>query len=88
MRHPLIACLLLACLPVWADTVSVSRQLETFEKTTGQAKVAAATSLMQTFHDEEVTDEAVRFGGDTPVDTLRMQVWFWAAEYYYAQQDY
>ncbi len=88
MRHPLIACLLLTCLPVWADTASVSRQLEAFEKTTGQAQTAAANSLMQIFLDEEITDEAVQFGSDTPADTLLMQVWYWAADYFYGQQDY
>ena len=33
-------------------------------------------------------DEAIRFNDITPVDTLREQVWYWAAEYFYDQQQY
>ena len=39
-------------------------------------------------HNEEFTDSLIRFGGSAPVDTLRAQVWYWAAEYLYDQQDY
>ena len=33
-------------------------------------------------------DEAIRFNDMTPADTLREQVWYWAAEYFYDHQQY
>ncbi len=39
-------------------------------------------------HQEEFTDSLIRFSATTPIDTLRAQVWYWAAEYLYDRQDY
>ena len=80
--------MLLACMPAWADKADVMACLEAFDTSGGQARVDAANQLMEAFHAEEITDEAVRFSSDTSADTLRMQVWYWAAEYFYAVQDY
>ena len=32
MKRLLIVCMLLACMPAWADKVDVERQLDTFDK--------------------------------------------------------
>ena len=95
MKRLLIVCMLLACMPAWADKVDVERQLDTFDKLSLTAEsgkrsslTAAANQLMQAFLEAEVTDEAVRFSDNTPADSLRKQVWYWAAEYFYAEQDY
>lgn len=37
---------------------------------------------------EEFTDEKIQFGPNTPVDSLRQQVWYWAAEWYNEVQEY
>lgn len=37
---------------------------------------------------EEFTDEKIEFGPITPVDSLRQQVWYWAAEWYNEVQEY
>lgn len=37
---------------------------------------------------EGFTDSKIQMSDTTPVDTLRQQVWYWAAEYYYDQQNY
>ena len=37
---------------------------------------------------EEFMDEPVVFTGATPLDTMKALVWYWAGEWYYAEQDY
>lgn len=54
-------------------------------------KQPAATTANQ-FFDELLkagfTDEKTVFPDDTPADSLRQQVWYWAAEWMYDRQDY
>ncbi len=37
---------------------------------------------------EEFMDEPVVFTPSTPLDTMKALVWYWAGEWYYAEQDY
>lgn len=37
---------------------------------------------------KEFTDEKIEYGWDTPADSLRQQVWYWAAEWYNEVQEY
>ena len=37
---------------------------------------------------EEFIDEPVVFTSTTPLDTMKALVWYWAGEWYYAEQDY
>ena len=37
---------------------------------------------------EEFMDEPVVFTAATPLDTMKALVWYWAGEWYYAEQDY
>ena len=37
---------------------------------------------------EEFMDEPVVFTSATPLDTMKALVWYWAGEWYYAEQDY
>ena len=37
---------------------------------------------------EEFMDEPVVFTSSTPLDTMKALVWYWAGEWYYAEQDY
>ena len=71
---------------------------------TSQAKVAKADLIMEQFNianqaetaniffdyldKEEFTDEKIQFGPNTPADSLRQQVWYWAAEWYNEVQEY
>ena len=49
---------------------------------------AHAQSFFNQLEAEEFLEEPMAFGADTPLDTLRLQVWYWAAEYMYDQQRY
>lgn len=37
---------------------------------------------------EEFTDEKIKFGPNTPTDSVKQQVWYWAAEWYNEVQEY
>lgn len=50
--------------------------------------VATANRFFQQLHEEQFTDSPIRFAADTPVDSLQQQVWYWAAEWLYDQQQY
>ncbi|MGN0211454.1 MAG: tetratricopeptide repeat protein [Muribaculaceae bacterium] len=52
------------------------------------ASVELANRFMRILEQEELLDKPFRFDADTPVDSLRQQVWYWSAEWYYARQDY
>ena len=80
--------MLLGSLVAWADAESVQSQIKRFEKASGKAQVTVANQLMDAFAEAEITDEIVHFSSETHPDTLRLQVFYWAAEYFYAEQLY
>ena len=61
------------------------RLLGQFEKT---PRAAEANRLFALLHEEVFTDSLIRFDGSVTADSLRSQVWYWAAEYLYSQQQY
>ena len=66
----------------------VSELLSRFESSKGDLRVEQANRLITVFREAEISDNLEPFAPDTHPDTLRMQVWYWAAEYFYAGQDY
>ena len=50
--------------------------------------VASANQFFQQLDQESFTDERISFKSGTPQDSLCQQVWYWAAEWYYDQQQY
>lgn len=50
--------------------------------------VKDANAFFAQLDKEGFTDSKIQMSDTTPVDTLRQQVWYWAAEYYYDQQNY
>ena len=59
--------------------------LQQFEKT---EKAQDANKLFELLNQLEFTDSLVQFGSNVPTETLRQQVWYWAAEFLYDQQEY
>ena len=47
-----------------------------------------ANKIMSMLYSASITDEQYSYDKSTPRDTLTKYVWYWAAEYYYAQQRY
>ena len=48
----------------------------------------SARQFLALLHKENFTEEEISFAAATPRDTLRAQVWYWAAEYFYAAGSY
>ena len=53
-----------------------------------KAEVATANKFFDELLKAEFIDERVMFPAATPVDSLQQQVWYWAAEWLYDQQQY
>ena len=84
----IIVCLVARFAVLATDVVAIDRGLEQFDKAQGGAVVTLANQLMRTFNDEQFTDQLVQFQPTTSVDSMRQQVWYWAAEWYYDKQQY
>lgn len=70
----------------WAD---IGLQLEHFAQAGGKDDmVTAANAFFRQLYDEEFLDTLYIYNSGTPADYLRGQVWYWAAEYLYDQQQY
>ena len=59
--------------------------LERFDHKPGLKTAQAFFAYMDK---EEFMDEPVVFTAATPLDTMKALVWYWAGEWYYAEQDY
>jgi AraC-like DNA-binding protein len=64
---------------------TVEDRLAKFDK---DMSVANANAFFDALNAEQFTDEAILFKNGTPEDSLRQQVWYWAAEWLYDQQQY
>lgn len=59
--------------------------LERFDRKPGLERAREFFAYMDK---EDFMDEPVVFTASTPVDTMKALVWYWAGEWYYAEQDY
>lgn len=86
MRQRILLCLLLAigCWPANAQD-RVVPILKQFDK---KPDAATANSFFNELLKSEFIDEKMTFANDTPADSLRQQVWYWAAEWLYDQGQY
>lgn len=103
-RHPMFMNLLatlwlLATIPtlVLATTATAPQGAEAAEQTDAgkllkafndRQSAATANAFMAQLAKEEFLDSPLTFSAKTPLDTLRQQVWYWAAEYFHDLQDY
>ncbi len=69
---------------LWAQD-NLEQILQQFDK---HADVAVANQFFNELAKAEFTDETISFGAETPADSLKQQVWYWAAEWLYDQQQY
>ena len=68
-----------------ADTATFEELLQQFDKS---ATASNANAFFTFLEKEEFTEEPTHFPADTPAETLKGHVWYWAAEYLYDQQQY
>ena len=64
---------------------SVNETLEAFDKS---QDVSTANLFFLQLDKEEFIDERMQFTESTPLDSIRQQVWYWAAEWFYDHQQY
>ena len=82
----LILCLLLSCCCWMANAQDrVVPILEQFNK---KPDATMANRFFDELQKAEFTDEKITFANNTPADSLQQQVWYWAAEWFYDQQQY
>lgn len=71
-----------------ASGQEVRQLVDQFDKATAQQQVALANRLMARLHSEGLLDSPVRYTSRTPADTIKANVWYWAAEYLSDQGHY
>ena len=82
----LVATLLCIMLDMhFAKSDEIDSLLVEFDK---EPTVMVADRLMQCFAEKQISDSAIIFNSQAPVDTLRKTISFWAGEWYYATQRY
>ena len=81
--------LLAVVLPVMASGQKTAEPIDTllsrFDQKPG---LTTAREFFAYMDKEEFMDEPVVFTASTPLDTMKALVWYWAGEWYYAEQDY
>lgn len=85
IRRITILCAFLFCICAKAEEADVERLLQLFEK---QPTFAVASQFFAQLSKEQFPDEPVTLNASLPTDSLRQQVWYWAAEYFYDRQQY
>lgn len=69
-----------------AQNAEFDTLVENFNSSGGT--VSCANKLFIYLDKKEFTDSKIVFTNNTPSDSLRQQVWYWAAEWYNEQQEY
>ena len=85
IRRITILCAFLCCICAKAGEADVERLLQLFEK---QPTFTVASQFFAQLSKEQFPDEPVTLNASLPTDSLRQQVWYWAAEYFYDRQQY
>lgn len=68
-----------------ADNTPAEQALTQFNESNS---AQAANRFLEQMLKEKMFDKPITFAPNAPVDTLKQQVWYWAGEYFYAQQRY
>ena len=74
--------------PAAVGTNTVCELLNKYNKTVKNDKPAVANAFFNQLTAESYMDEPIRFTPATPEDSIDLYVWYWAAEYLYAQARY
>lgn len=78
----LIMCLLLSS-SLWAQ--DARKLVADFDQ---KGSVKAANCFFDYLDQEQFTDERIQFATNTPTDSLRKEVWYWAGEWFNDTQEY
>ena len=82
-RLMILLLMLMTSVGGWAQSVEAA--LESFNQ---QSDVKSANRFFEALDKHDFTDELIVFNADKAKDSLRLQVWYWAAEWFYDRQQY
>ena len=85
MKRRMVVALLTLIICVSTPAQDILKLLNQFDN---DSEVTVANQFFDELLKDEFIDENVSFAEGTPVDSLQQQVWYWAAEWYYDQQQY
>lgn len=85
MKRRMVVALLTLIICVSTPAQDILKLLNQFDN---DSEVVVANQFFDELLKDEFIDENVSFAEATPVDSLQQQVWYWAAEWYYDQQQY
>lgn len=71
-----------------ATAAVVDEKIHHFDSAPWKEQISIANEMLLEFHREGLTDELIQFSNKSHPDSVRMCVMYWAAEHYYAAQDY
>jgi len=86
-KNIIILAILLAMCPfaILAQQDAVDKALNEYNST---LTVNAANRFFALLDQEQFTEGKIQFAPGVPTDSVRQQVWYWAAEWFYDKQDY
>lgn len=87
-NHKAFRFILVALMLAWALSSLAASVDQLIKKFDGDQNVNNANAFFKELDNEKFTDELLSFNANTHPDTLRQQVWYWAAEWYYDQQQF
>ena len=85
IRYILLLGLTLVSMVARGDAGTVEQLLAAFDRS---PQAATANAFFQQLDREEFTESPIRFAATVPVDSMRQQVWYWAAEWHYGHSAY
>lgn len=85
MKRRMVVALLTLIICVSTPAQDILKLLNQFDN---DSEVVVANQFFDELLKDEFIDENVSFAEGTSVDSLQQQVWYWAAEWYYDQQQY
>ncbi|MBR1789872.1 MAG: helix-turn-helix domain-containing protein [Bacteroidaceae bacterium] len=83
LRYLATACALF--LALWAHANPIDSLIQSFDQ---KPNIGTANKFLNILHQGGLAEEPVVFTAKTHPDTLQMQMWYWATEYYHAVQQY
>ena len=85
LKLVLVAIFVMVCCLSYADDQRLEQTLKVFDE---KVDVAIANDFLDQLKQEGFFDEPIRFSPKERIDTVKQQVWYWAAEWYYDRAEY
>lgn len=87
-NHKAFRFILVALMLAYASSLLSANVDQLIKNFDASQNVATANAFFKELDNEKFTDELLHFKSNAHPDTLRQQVWYWAAEWYYDQQQF